>query len=293
MRFGIVFANTGPLVEADVATDVLRVVEEVGFESVWTVEHVLVPAGYESEYPYSRSGRMPGPENAPIPDPLIWLTHVAAVTKTLVLGTGILILPQRNPAIVAKQIATLDRLSGGRLRIGVGAGWLEEEFDALGVPFEDRGRRLDAAIGALRALWSGELVTLDDGFNRWDQVISQPTPHGDSVPIVIGGHTEVAARRAGRLGDGFFPGRGTPAELAQLISVMRKAAEDADRDPDLIEVTAGHPGIGGDDPMAAVEELAALGVSRMVIPPLAWDVDQAREAYGAFAENVIDRAPVD
>lgn len=290
MRFGIMFANTGPLVEADVATGILQIVEEVGFESVWTVEHVVVPAGYESEYPYSRSGKMPGADDSPIPDPLIWLTHAAAVTTTLHLGTGILILPQRNPAIVAKQIATLDRLSGGRLRVGVGAGWLEEEFDALGVPFADRGRRLDAHIEALRALWTGEPVSLDDGFTRWENVISQPTPAGDTVPILIGGHTEAAARRAGRLGDGFFPGRGTPAELAQLISVMRQAAEEAGRDPDLIELTAAHPGIGGPDPIAAVEEMAALGVTRMVIPPLAWDVDSARDAYGAFAENVLGPA---
>jgi len=290
MRFGIAFANTGPLIEPDAATEVMRIVEDVGFDSVWTVEHVLVPAGYESEYPYSRSGRMPGPENSPIPDPLIWLTHVAAITESLLLGTGILILGQRNPAIVAKQIATLDRLSGGRLRVGVGAGWLQEEFDALGVPFEGRGRRLDAAIRAIRALWSGEPVTLDDGFNQWNDVISQPTPAGETVPIIIGGHTEIAARRAGRLGDGFFPGRGTPAELAQLISVMRKAAEEADRDPDVIEITASHPGVGGSDPIGAVQEMAALGVSRMIIPPLAYDADSAREVYGAFAENVIEPA---
>lgn len=287
MRFGIIFANTGPLVEPDTAAEVMQIAERSGFESAWTVEHVLVPEGYESEYPYSRSGRMPGPESSPIPDPLIWLTHVAAHTETLVLGTGILILGQRNPAVVAKEVATLDRLSGGRLRLGVGAGWLREEFEALGIPFEGRGRRLDTNIRALRALWSGEPVTMSEGHVDWKGVISQPTPVNGSVPIIIGGHTEVAARRAGRLGDGFFPGRGSPADLAQLISVMRKAAEEADRDPDLIEITAGHPGFGGSDPLGAVEEMAALGVTRMAVPPMAWSVEQAEEVYGAFGENVI------
>mgnify|MGYP000884787384 CR=1 FL=1 len=289
MRFGIAFANTGPLVEGPIAAGCLQAAERAGFESVWTVEHVVVPAGYESEYPYSRSGRMPGPESSPIPDPLVWLAYLAAVTEELVLGTGILILPQRNPAVVAKEIATLDRLSGGRLRLGVGAGWLREEFDALGVPFEGRGRRLDAYVEALRALWTGEPVTLDDGYNRWSEVISQPTPTNGTIPIVVGGHSEAAARRAGRLGDGFFPGKGSPADLAQLISVMRQAAEEADRDPDLIEITAGHPGVGGPDPLAAVEEMAELGVSRMVVPPMAFSPEQAEDAYGSFGETVIAR----
>src|SRR5699024_11922755 len=118
-------------------------------------------------------------------------------------------------------------------------------------------------------------------------VIAQPTPVDGSVPIIIGGHTDIAARRAGRLGDGFFPGRGSPEELAQLISVMRKAAEEADRDPDLIEITAGHRGLGGSDPVGVVEEMASLGVTRMVVPPMAWSPEQAEEVYGAFGENVI------
>jgi probable F420-dependent oxidoreductase len=287
MRFGTIFANTGPLAEGPVAAACMQAMEAAGFESAWTVEHVLVPVGYESAYPYSKSGKMPGGESVAIPDPLIWLAYVAAATEKLVLGTGILILPQRNPAVVAKEIATLDRLSGGRLRLGVGAGWLEEEFDALGVPFAGRGKRLDAYIEALRALWTGDEVTRDDGYHVWDRVVSLPTPTNGSVPIVIGGHTEVAARRAGRIGDGFFPGKGSPAELAHLFTVMREAAEAADRDPEAIEITCGTPAVAGDDPVGAVEELAALGVHRIVVPPLAWDAASAPDAYGAFGERVI------
>src|SRR5437588_6397741 len=153
MKFGVMFANVGPYVEPDMAAAFGRIAEEHGIESLWAVEHVVVPADYQSQYPYSPSGRMPGPEESPIPDPLIWLTWVGAATTTLRLATGILILPQRNPVILAKELATLDVLSKGRVELGVGVGWLREEFDALGVPFEERGARMDEYIAAMRALW--------------------------------------------------------------------------------------------------------------------------------------------
>jgi probable F420-dependent oxidoreductase len=290
MRFGISFANTGPLAQGPTAAACMQAVEAAGFDSVWTVEHVLVPADYESTYPYARSGKMPGGETVAIPDPLIWLAYVAAVTDRLLLGTGILILPQRNPAIVAKEVASLDQLSGGRVRLGIGVGWLEEEFDALGVPFAGRGARTDAYVAAMRALWAGGEVTLDDGYQRWERAVSLPTPAHGSVPIVVGGHSEAAARRAGRLGDGFFPGKGSPADLAHLIGVMRDAAEDAGRDPGAIEITAGSAGVMGPDPLGAVQEMAELGVHRLVIAPLAWDAASAPDAYGAFGESVIAKA---
>ncbi len=290
MRFGIAFANSGPLTEGPTATGCMRAVEAAGFDSVWTVEHVLVPATYESTYPYARSGKMPGGDTSAIPDPLIWLAYVAATTETLLLGTGILILPQRNPAVVAKEAASLDRLSGGRLRLGIGVGWLEEEFDALGVPFAGRGKRTDAYVAAMRALWTGEEVSLDDGYQQWDRVIGLPRPTNGTIPIVVGGHTEAAARRAGRLGDGFFPGKGSPDQPAHLFEVMAQAATDAGRDPATIELTAGARDVTGSDPMGAVEEMAAIDVDRVIIPPLAWDPDGAQEAYGQFGESVISKA---
>lgn len=287
MRFGIAFANTGPLSDGPTAAACTRAIEAAGFDSVWTVEHVLVPAGYESTYPYARSGKMPGGEAVDIPDPLIWLSYVAAATTELLLCTGILILPQRNPAIAAKEVASLDRLSGGRVRLGIGVGWLEEEFDALGVPFEGRGARTDAYVAAMRALWSGEEVDLDDGYHRWERAVSKPTPPNGSVPIVIGGHSEVAARRAGRIGDGFFPGKGDDERLAQLIGIMRASAEEHGRDPDAIEVTAGSRSIVGGDPVEAAEKLAAIGVHRLIVPPLAFDAASAPDAYAAFGDDVI------
>jgi probable F420-dependent oxidoreductase len=290
MKFGLAFANTGPLSDGPTAATCMRHVEAAGFESIWTVEHVLVPVGYQSTYPYASSGKMPGGESVDIPDPLVWLAYVGAATQHIKLGTGILILPQRNPAIVAKEVASLDRLTGGRVLLGVGVGWLEEEFDSLNVPFEGRGARTDAYVAALRQLWTGDEVTLDDGYQRWDRVVSKPTPVNGSVPIIIGGHSNAAARRAGRIGDGFFPGKGSPERLRELFTVMAQAAEDAGRDPASIELTASHAGVMGDDPVGAVEELRSLGVSRAIVAPLAWDEESAREAYRHFGEHVIKKA---
>jgi probable F420-dependent oxidoreductase len=289
MRFGIIFANVGPFAAAAGAKAIATAAEETGFDSLWTVEHVLVPADYTSEYPYDPSGRMPGGDSVDLPDPLVWLAYVAAVTTTIRLGTGILIVPMRNPAITAKEVASLDHLSGGRVLLGVGAGWLEEEFDALGVPFAARGRRLDAYLAAMRALWGEDQASVDNEFVSFANAISLPKPTDGSVPIVVGGHTDAAARRAGRLGDGFFPGRGTPERLAELIAVMRHTAEDAGRDPDAIEVTAGTTAVLGDDPLGAVAELVEVGVDRVAVPPLSFDPSALPDALASFRERVMDR----
>ena len=196
MKFGIIFANVGPYVQPDGAIAMGTLAEQHGFDSAWTVEHVVVPAGYESEYPYSPTGRMPGPEESPIPDPLIWLTWVAAATTTLRLATGILILPQRNPVVLAKELATLDVLSRGRVTLGVGVGWLREEFDALGIPFEERGPRTDESIEALRVLWREDESTYAGTYTNFEQAKSYPKPVQDPIPIHVGGHTKAAARRA-------------------------------------------------------------------------------------------------
>jgi probable F420-dependent oxidoreductase len=282
VKFGIMFANVGPFSRPDDAAELGRIAEECGIESLWTVEHVVVPAGYASEYPYSKTGRMPGGEDAPIPDPLIWLTWVAAHTSTIRLATGIVILPQRNPLVFAKEVATLDALSGGRVTLGVGVGWLQEEFDAIGVPFDERGSRTDDHIEALRALWEGGPVEFDGRFTKFAPLSSYPQPaQGTGVPIVIGGHSTAAARRAGRLGDGFFPAKGS---LSELLPVMREAAVEAGRDPDAIEITR-----GGAPDLDSVKRLVDEGVGRVVFPPLAYDRDGLREALSRLHDAVISK----
>jgi probable F420-dependent oxidoreductase len=289
MNFGVMFANVGPFSTPEGAEAIGRGAEAAGFESIWTVEHVLVPEGYESTYPYDTSGRMPAPDNIDFPDPLVWLTFVAAHTERIRLGTGILILPQRNPGILAKEVATLDKLSGGRVILGVGAGWLEEEFRALDVPFERRGARLDDYVGALRALWADDKTTYDGEFVSMTDVYSMPNPAAGPVPIVVGGHSEVAARRAGRLGDGFFPGNASLDELEHLFGVVRGAALDAGRDPDSIELTAGGYGVVGPEAVDGVRRLEDLGVSRVVIPPLAFDPAGIGPALGKYGDDVISQ----
>ena len=288
MKFAIAFANVGPFTEGPAAAAMARAAEDAGFESLWTVEHVVVPSGYESQYPYDPSGKMPGPEESPIPDPLIWLSYLAAATSTIRLGTGILIVPQRNPVVLAKEIATLDHMSGGRVELGIGVGWLEEEFDAIGVPFGERGKRTDDHVAAMRALWSDDKATHHSAFTDFDDCISLPHPVNGSVPIHVGGHTDIAARRAGRLGDGFFPGKGSTEELARLRDVARDAATEHDRDPDAIEFTAGGAAIG-ENALDVVQELADIGVDRIVLPSFLFWNDPA-ESLGRYGEDIIAKA---
>jgi probable F420-dependent oxidoreductase len=287
MDFGLMFANTGPFATAEGATTIARAAEDAGFESVWTVEHVVVPAGYASRYPYSDTGRMPGAESTPIADPIVWLTWAAAQTTTLNVGTGILILPQRNPVVLAKACATLDVLSQGRLRLGVGVGWLEEEFDVIGVPFAGRGRRAEEYVDAMRALWDDETASYTGETVSFTDAISRPAPVKGRVPIIVGGHSDAAARRAGRIGDGFFPGKGDNDRLRELITIMRHAAEDAGRDPEEIELTAGGAAAFAPDPVEALAELAEMGVSRVAIPPLSFRTDEVVERLAEFGDRVI------
>ena len=223
---------------------------------------------------------MPGGEDSPMPDPLIWLAYIASATKTLRLGTGVLILPQRNPLILAKEIATLDMLSGGRVELGVGVGWLAEEFEALGVPFHERGKRTDEMVDVLRKLWTEKETSYDGPFTTFKPLQSFPKPAQTGGPkIHVGGHSEAAARRAGRIGDGFFPGR----DLETLLPVMRAAAIEAGRNPDDIEITAG-----------AMPDLATVqryrddfNVARFFVPPLGITFEKIKPRLEQFAEHVI------
>jgi len=219
----------------------------------------VIPRGYQSAYPFSNDGRLPGGEgDFVLPDPQIWMAYVAARSSTIKLATGILILPQHNPVICAKQVATLDHLSSGRVILGIGVGWLREEFEALGVPFAERGARTEEYIHALRALWSMDSPTYEGRFVRFKDAFMRPKPVNGMVPIVIGGHSKAAAARAGRLADGFFPARGASPEL---LATVRDAALAAGRDPAAIEITASMP----DDP-AELPAMAARGIGRVLVP---------------------------
>ena len=284
MKFGLMYANGGPFAFPQMLTHLAQTAERVGVESLWTVEHVVIPVGYKSTYPYDPSGKIPAPAQMPIPDPLSWLAYTAAVTKTIKLATGILILPQRHPLYVAKEVASLDVLSNGRVILGIGVGWLEEEFQALGIPFEERAGRTAEAVRAMRTLWRDEPQPFKGKYYNWGAVESHPKPvQKPGVPIVVGGHTELAARRAARYGDGFFPGVADDEKLTWLLGVMRDECKKIGRDPATIEVTSGRavPSV------ESVKQLAALGVGRFMVPPPAFDPEGITQGLEKLGELIV------
>jgi probable F420-dependent oxidoreductase len=287
VKLGLTHANLGRFSEPGPAIEVARAAERAGFESIWTVEHVILPTKYEPNYPETPDGRFPFDVAEPITDPLVWMAFAAAATSEILLGTGILVLPQRNALITAKEVATLDRLSAGRLLLGVGAGWLREEFEALGVDFDSRGPRLSESIEAMRALWAGGPASYSGQTASFDSVISHPSPVRGAVPVHIGGFTVPAAVRAGRIGDGFFPGGYDERErLATLIQRARREAEECGRDPDRLEITARWTKQAGDlEDVDALVRLSDMGVHRVVVP--AWVLDTGDLAGGL--ERVADR----
>ena len=283
MKFGLMYANAGPFAYPELLTHLATTAERVGIESIWTIEHVVIPVGYRSTYPYDPSGKIPAPDQLPIPDPFVWLAYAAAVTKKLRLATGIVILPQRHPLYVAKEVASLDVLSGGRVILGIGVGWLEEEFQALGIPFAERAARTAEMVRAMRSLWKDEAEPFQGKFYRWPKVESHPKPvQKPGVPIVVGGHTELAARRAARYGDGFFPGVAEDAKLKDILAIMADECRKLGRDPKTIEISAGRaaPDLDG------VKRLRDLGVSRFMVPPPAFDPEGITQGLEKLGELI-------
>lgn len=239
MKIGVLplFAK-GITCNPDWVAEFISTVEEENGESVWGVEHVIVAENYKPNYPYSADGRAPADENTMMPDALEWLSYAAALSRTVRLGTCVMVLPQHSPVQMAKRVATIDQLSGGRMMLGVGLGWQEEEYAALNVPFARRGPRMDEYIAAMRALWTQEPASFSGEFVNFHRVFSDVRPvKPNGIPIIIGGSSEAAARRAGKLGDGFYPFVISPEELALRVEDMNRAARDAGRDPRAIELT--------------------------------------------------------
>jgi len=212
------------------------------------------------------------------------------------LGTAVVVAAQHSAAILAKRAATLDALSGGRLLLGVGLGWQKEEYEAIGVPYRNRSRRLDENIEAMRALWAPGAASYRGAHVRFDRVHSDPKPARPAgIPIHIGGSSEFAARRAGRLGDGFFPFVISPQDLAQRIEQLRAAARAAARDPQAIELTAWPGSWDGKRSfdLDLVRQYADLGVSRLVISAreggAATELADIRRAIESYQEKVIAR----
>jgi probable F420-dependent oxidoreductase len=281
VKFGIIY-NTAYLgADPDRIAAVARHAEECGFESFYVPEHIAL-------YPGATLGTHPVPPDLPLADPLATLSFVAASTRRILLGTGVLLLPFRQPVVLAKELATIDVLSGGRMRLlTIGLGVLPGEAEAVGVDFASRGRRADEAIDVLRLLWAGgaEGVSFAGEFFSFTSLTSFPKPLGAAtLPVHVGGSSRAAARRAGRRGDGYFPGGGiSAAERASQVELMRETARGAGRDPAALEYTRWESmGMSAAD----AGDLAGQGVTRVVVPASSPDLDEQREEMTAFAVRV-------
>ena len=262
MKVGIIPVNIG-VESVEQIVSLAKLAESLKYESVWTFEHVIVPIDYESKYPYNSSGKMGMPPETNFVDPLIALTAVAAVTEEIRLGTGVNILSQVNPLYMAKQAASLDFVSNGRFMLGVGIGWLKEEFEALGVPYEKRGARFDDYVAGMRKIWSEEVVEHESEFISWHGFKSYPLPIQNPFPVVMGGVKGKIFERTAQLGNGWFAPTGDPSELKEHLESLKIECDKVGRDVGEIEITCMWPGQGGRD---FLEELSSVGVGRVVVP---------------------------
>ena len=290
MQFGVIPpVRLGVTADPAWMTSFARHAEGCGFESVVLVEHAVVISDYQSTYPYARSGRMPLPDDCRIPDPLDLMAYLAAVTDRITLATGVLVIPNHAPVVLAKRVATVDVLSGGRVRMCVGVGWMDEELVATGADPRTRGRRTDETIAAMRALWADagpDGADFDGEFVSFHHAHSFPKPvRPGGVPLHIGGHSEAAARRAGRLGDGFQPLGLAGEALTTRLAQMREAAEAAGRDADAIELSlSGYLPTLTDDEVAAAESAGA--VRLVVSTSMSGDLSEIHDELSAFAERL-------
>ena len=283
MKFALMFVNSGPFADPERLAHLAVTAEKCGFESIWTVEHVVIPKDYKSPYPYSADGKIPGGDNIAIPDPLLPLAYAAALTKKIKLGTGVMILPQRHPLYVAKEVATLDVLSGGRALLGIGSGWLKEEFDALGLDFHQRGARTNEAIQAVRACWRDAESSFHGKHFDFGPVKSFPKPAQKSgVPIHVGGHSPAAVKRAARYGDGFLPASGASGRLGELFDLLKVEAQKAGRKPESIELSC----MARPQP-DFIKMITDLGVSRAVMGPPAFDKDGLERGLEKIGNELI------
>jgi probable F420-dependent oxidoreductase len=258
--------------------------QENGFATLWAGEHVVMVDASESRYPYSDDGKIAVPSGADWIDPLIGLAFAAAATTTIRIATGVLLLPEHNPVLIAKQAATLDRLSGGRFALGVGIGWSKEEFDALGIPFQRRGRRTAEYVAAMRTLWQDDIASFAGEFVNFQRIRVNPKPvRNRRIPIMVGGNSDAAMRRLVSWGDGWYGfNLADVAAVTERVELIGRLVADAGRDRSDLHLAAALR-----DPQPTdVPELARIGIDELVIvegPPD--DAAAARDWVGGLARR--------
>lgn len=294
MRFGLYLIgrptgaarSSAPIVSPDFLVPFAQHAERVGVESVHFVDHIVFPARQRATYPYTGHGRYPyDNDEMQIPEPLMLYAFLAGVTTTLRFGTAVLVLPQRDPLLLAKQLATADQLSQGRVELGIGAGWLADEFEALGVDFATRGRRTDECIEVLRMLWRDPVASYHGDHIRFDGIKLTTYPVQATIPIVVGGHSAPAMRRAGRLGDAFLPatniGFDEGHDWPAMWATVQRHAREAGRPAGAVELH------GFGDTLDDARRLRDLGATRMIHNVLEPDLPAALAHLDRFASEVI------
>ncbi len=282
MRLGLHALGIGAGARRAVIDAVAVGAEAAGFSTLWAGEHVVMVDRPESRYPYSDDGVIAVPADADWLDPLVTLSFAAAATERIRLATGVLLLPEHNPVLLAKQAASVDVLSGGRLTLGVGVGWSREEFEALGVPFARRGRRADEYLQAMRTLWREDVASFDGEFVSFDRVRVNPKPARERrIPIVIGGNSDAALGRVARHGDGWYGfNLSGVGEVRDRIGTLESLCQDRGRSIDELQLAVALEDGSPDD----VGVLSEIGISELVLvaaPPE--DPDAAAEWVDALA----------
>lgn len=255
---GIFGINFGPMADPTVMIDVAQAAEAAGYESVWTGEHIVLP---DPQAPPS-----PAAPETDFVDTAAALSYVAAVTSTIRLGTGIIILPQREPAVLAKSLASVDHLSGGRLMFGLGVGYLEPEMTACSTPMAARGARSDEYLEAMRVLWTTDAASFDGEFVRFESVTANPKPAQSDIHTVVGGHSMAAAKRAVRSAHGWYGFMRDPETTAEDLERLRRAADVVDRPAHLGELEVSITPARQLDP-DSLARYTDLGVDRLILQP--------------------------
>ena len=240
MKVSFFCIGIGHGASADAIREIAVNAERLGFSGIWAPEHVVLFDHQSSRYPYEPDGQLPLPKDIDFNDPFIGLTYAAAVTSRIRLATGICLVPERNPIFLAKEVATLDRLSGGRVALGIGVGWSAEEFSAAGVPFERRARRTHEYIEVMRRLWSEDKASYGGEFVKFENVRSFPKPVcGPKVPVLVGGESDAALKRAASYGTGWFGLGLTPEEVGVKVKQLHQFARASNRNPEELEIIIG------------------------------------------------------
>ena len=289
LNFGYHLPIWGPAATRETLIALARHVEALGFDSVWASDHVVIPFEIRSRYPYNATGDFPLSPTTNFLEPLTALSLVAGVTERVRLGTTVLVLPHRHPVLAAKMLATLDHLAPGRVILGAGVGWMREEIELLGAPYEQRGAWTDEAIRVMRACWRDERVSYRGRFFSFDAIGVAPKPANKTIPIWIGGHTPRAMRRVAELGDGWHAAFATPDVMRKGLAELKTACDTVGRNAAEITLSV-RVGLAAKRPAGEVldelKRLRDVGVSDVIVETRVASADDMTQLLDRFATEV-------